>query len=383
MEIREAAFEGCTALTDVYVDIIDTWCGIVFKSMNANPMSVAENLYVGGEKLTELVIPSGVTEIGNYQFSGLRELVSVVIPDGVTSIGACAFDGCHSLVSVNIPNGVISIGGNAFNACYLLAEITIPDTVTSIGASAFGYCKALTEIVVPDSVTEIGSGAFKGCISLQSITVPFVGASLKPDSGYRYPFGYIFGGVSYTGGVATTQKYYNSTGSSVYSSTYYIPATLTRVTVNGGYIFKHAFYDCDTLTTIVFGDGVISIAEEALVNSAYYNDASNWENGALYVGKHLVRVDSATAGEFTVKSGTLTVAGEAFKDCALLTSVTVADSVRYIYGGAFAGCSSLESLTVPFVGVKVVAHDENSQYPLGYMFGRTQYDGSLSVTQYY
>ena len=46
---------------------------------------------------TDLVIPDGVTSIGDYAFGGYSGLTSVTIPDSVTSIGSYAFNWCYSL----------------------------------------------------------------------------------------------------------------------------------------------------------------------------------------------------------------------------------------------------------------------------------------------
>ena len=96
--------------------------------------------------------------------------------------------------------------------------------------------------------------------SLGSITIPFVGGSRKTSSDtYQYPFGYIFGTSSYTGGTATAQYYYGSSTSSTTNTTYYIPSSLKSVTVTGGNILRDAFYNCSKLTSVTIGNGVTSI----------------------------------------------------------------------------------------------------------------------------
>ena len=104
----------------------------------------------------------------------------VVIPDGVTSIGDDAFSSCYNLISIVIPDSVTSIGDNTFSYCSKLTSIVIPDSVTSIGAGAFSYCSSLTSIVIPDSVTTLAGdlsmsrffGVFMCCSMLKSVTLP-------------------------------------------------------------------------------------------------------------------------------------------------------------------------------------------------------------------
>lgn len=83
----------------------------------------------------------------------------VVIPDGVTSIGDYAFSRCTSLTNIKIPNSVTSIGDWAFSDCTSLTSITIPNSVTSIGDTAFYKCKNLTSVIIPRT-TDIDDDLF-------------------------------------------------------------------------------------------------------------------------------------------------------------------------------------------------------------------------------
>lgn len=122
--------------------------------------------------LTNINIPSSVTNIEEAAFHGCSSLTSINIPSSVTSISRSAFQNCSSLTSINIPNSVTSIGEFAFELCSNLTSVTIPSSVTSIGTGAFGSCSSLTSVTIPSSVTSIGESAFYGCSSLTSITIP-------------------------------------------------------------------------------------------------------------------------------------------------------------------------------------------------------------------
>lgn len=203
--IGDGAFSGCSSLTAVHISSIKAWCKISFGNYTSNPLCKAHNLHLNGELITELVIPEGVTIIGDYIFCGCSSLTSITLPEGVMSIGKSTFNGCSSLTSITIPESVTNIGDEAFWRCNGLTVITIPDNVTSIGEWAFSDCNSLTSIIVaegnkmydsregcnaiietasntlirgcsktiiPESVTSIGRGAFDGCSSLTSITLP-------------------------------------------------------------------------------------------------------------------------------------------------------------------------------------------------------------------
>ena len=71
-----------------------------------------------------------------------------------------------------IPAGVTRIGEFAFMDCGGLRSVEIPQGVTHIEEFAFAYCTALTSVVIPEGVEELGAGAFSDCAALTSVVMP-------------------------------------------------------------------------------------------------------------------------------------------------------------------------------------------------------------------
>lgn len=82
----------------------------------------------------------------NHTFMNNKRITEVVIPDGITEIGLWPFQDCSKLLHVVIPNSVSIIGPWAFSGCGALTEISIPDSVKTIYDSAFNECTSLTTI---------------------------------------------------------------------------------------------------------------------------------------------------------------------------------------------------------------------------------------------
>ncbi|MBO7138800.1 MAG: leucine-rich repeat protein [Bacteroidaceae bacterium] len=159
------AFSGCSGLKKVIVPDIAAWCGISFDGIHANPLYITHHLYSDEvTEITDLVIPDGVTSIGDRAFSYCSGLTYISIPNSVTSIGNSTFSGCSGLTSVIIPGSVTSIGNSGFYNCSGLTFVTIGNGVTSIGNFAFYGCTKLTSVTIPNSVTSIGNSAFDFCI---------------------------------------------------------------------------------------------------------------------------------------------------------------------------------------------------------------------------
>ena len=300
----------------------------------------------------DVVIPNGVTSIGDSAFEGCSSLTSITIPNSVTSIEKGAFEGCNGLTRITIPKSVMSIShgiysesleeikvekGNpvyhsdgscliktksgeliagcknsriptdgsvtsigefAFADCSGLTRITIPKSVTSIGMSAFSGCSGLTSITIPNSVTSIGYGAFCGCSGLTSITIPKSVTSI---------------GVSAVEVCIPT----NCT----------ISNSATSEEIEG-----NAFIGCESLEEIKVEKG----------NPVYHSDGNcliETKSGELMAGCKNSRIP--TDGSVT------SIGWDAFCGCSGLAKVTIPKSVASIGYGAFSGCSGLTSITIP------------------------------------
>lgn len=158
----------CHGITSIYVNEKNEY----FKSIDGNLYTKDGKTlvkYPTDKENRSFDVPSFVTTISNYAFSGNQFIARINIPDSVINIGANVFSSCISLTNITIPDSVTSIGNGAFFRCASLTNITIPESVTSIGNVAFYDCTSLTNITIPDSVTSIESYAFWNCSSLMSI----------------------------------------------------------------------------------------------------------------------------------------------------------------------------------------------------------------------
>lgn len=111
--------------------------GIKITELKGNIISFTSVLNGATDKITKVILPNSINNIGVASFYGCTALTEINIPDSVTNIQNYAFNGCTSLESINISNNVTNIGLVAFNGCTSLETIRIPNSVTSIGDNSF------------------------------------------------------------------------------------------------------------------------------------------------------------------------------------------------------------------------------------------------------
>jgi hypothetical protein len=167
------------------VDITDlaAWLGISFANGNCNPLNQLHHLRLNGEEVTDLTIPDGVAEIGNYAFYGCTGFTSVNIPGTVTNIGRQAFYGCSIISTVAFSEGIQSIGAEAFRNCSSLTTVTLPEGVTTVGDNAFNT-GSMKNVTIPSTLYGFGNTAFGNSLRSVAVTTdepPLIGATAFPN----------------------------------------------------------------------------------------------------------------------------------------------------------------------------------------------------------
>jgi hypothetical protein len=365
--IDEGAFGSCTGLTSVAIPAsvthLDSRAFISCSRLvaihvdTANPVYASDGnilynkdktvllAYPAGKGGHPFVVPTGVTGIGEYAFSGCSALTSVIIGNSVTAIGNWAFSGCSALTSAVIGHSVTAIGNWAFSDCSVLTSVDIPSSVTSIGNGSFTNCRALTSIDIPSSVTTIGYIAFSGCSSLTSVTIPH---SVTTVDHHAFYYCSALTSVDIPSSITTIEEGVFDGCRSLTSVT--IPASVT--TIRNG-----AFGGCSTLTSVTIPASVTAIGYNAFFNCSLLaaihvntgNPAYASDDGVLYNEDKtmLLTYPLGKGGKsFAIPTTVTGISSFAFMDCSDLMSVAIPGSVTWIGDCAFIRCRGLKDVYV-------------------------------------
>lgn len=114
--------------------------------------------------VTEIVVPTTVTEIQDMAFSTCRSLRAVHIPDNnsIKRIGDDAFIHCENLEVFDFSKLTLLEFIDGFNNCAKLPDVldlSNSTSLTEIGNNCFNGCY-FTNAYLPDSVKRIGNGVF-------------------------------------------------------------------------------------------------------------------------------------------------------------------------------------------------------------------------------
>ena len=386
ISIGDGVFSGCTSLEAVNITDLAAWCGISFVTgpdyNGSNPLQYAHHLFIDGEEIKDLVIPSNVTRIGGRAFDGCLGLTSIMIPESVTSIGEEAFydtgltkaefASIESLCKIEFG----SFGANPLGAAQHLyingqeiTDLVIPNSVTSIGSYAFCGCAGLTSITIPESVTSIGKEAFSytnltkaefaSIESLCKIEFGSSGANPLGHAKHLYINGQeitdliipesvtSIGNYAFYGCKGLTSVTIPNSVTSIGSSAFQKCTGLTSVTIPNSVtsIGSSAFQDCTGLTSITIPNGVTSIGSSAFSWCSGLTSVTI-PNSVTSIGDYAFYECSNLRLAF-IGSSVTSIGEHAFSGCTGLTSITIPNSVTSIGSSAFSWCSGLTSVTIP------------------------------------
>ena len=334
LEIEYGAFKGCTSLLSVSIPAtVETIAGAVFmdcinlKNVYFEENSLLNNLgssvFSNCQNLREIKIPEGVKILENSTFEGCSSLETIILPQQLSKLYQSVFKDCVSLSNIELPETISNIGAYMFQNCISLTEIEFLGNITSIPGSICYGCTALSSVVIPESVTSISSYAFYNCTNLADINLP---------SNLEYITEYAFYNCSKLTNVI-------------------LPSTMIHL---GSY----AFYNCSLIDNIIIPTGITEINEYT-----FYN-CTNIEKFEIL--------------------GSVTKIGEyALYNCSSIFELVIPSSVTSIGEFALSGCAKLNKLSLPFVGNKNTYYTDTYQYPLGYIFGTSSYEGGTATKQYY
>jgi hypothetical protein len=318
--------------------------------------AIGTNAFIFSYGLTNVTIPTSVSEIQSSGFALAFNLITINIPGSVTNIGISPFDSCHDLTAITVDtinpaysstDGVLFDKGTTTLIQYPGGKVgtyTIPDTVTNIQDVAFNLCPGLIGITIPNSVMRIGSSAFRSCTGLGNVSLP---NSIRNVPEYAFADCYYMTNISIPGSVT------NIGGAAFIACQHLANLVIPYGMISIG---GDAFGGCYSLHSVSIPDTVTNIGPAAFalctglasIDVATNNPALSSKDGVMFDKGQttLLQYPAGAAASYTIPNGVITIGDAAFLDCINLTNVIIPNSVTSIGTTAFDFCR-LTNVSIP------------------------------------
>ena len=305
--------------------------------------SISDECFKDWTKLTSIVLPPNITDLGVATFSNCSKLLSVKLPDKVLLIKEQTFSDCSSLISIHLPQGITSINDGAFRNCSSLIDITIPETVSEIGRNAFQGCSSLASIILPTNLKSIKYYTFRGCSSLESIVFPDALLYIE-DQAFENCSG--LKGVDFPSSLTSIGNFAFSDCSNITSL--YIPKNVNT-------LGTATFSGCSGLTCISVDPQNSSFDSRDNCNAVIETKNNNLVLGCVNTSfsSHLTSIGSYAFNGCTglrsmiIPEGVISIGDAAFARCSNLLNISLPESVSTLSQNSFSGCTSLSSIVFP------------------------------------
>ena len=251
------------------------------------------------DRIADVVIPDGVTVIGEFVFSLNMRISSVTFPEGLRKIESGAFDRTMNLHSVSFPDALEEIEGYAFYGSGLSNTLHIPASVSALSCTAFYQCDIERLELTGNSLqlTGLQQNMFDNMPALTEIAVP--GAVLED---YRAFLADV-----------------NNDGERVSL----VALDGTEFEIENGVLTAYQGAGGD----VVIPDGVTEIGGSAFYGSPITN--VSFPDGLLRIGQYAF-AGSSLAGEVVIPDSVTDVGIAAFANCTGLTSLVLGAGVRNV-----------------------------------------------------
>ena len=364
LTIGDSAFKGCSSLTEVKVPkSLKEFGSNVFGNSSA---ASGQNGYC--TSLTTIDLSSTqVTQLPTGLFQGCTSLSNVKLPSGLTQIGQQAFAGTTSLKTIEIPSSVTTINGSAFansgitsldlsqtaiatieNAVFQntasLTDVKLPAQITSIGTRAF-FNSGLTALdLSTTALTTINQGAFANTANLTALMVPKTLNSLGSADNSGSDVNATFTGSGITAldlsTTALTTINTSTFNGATKLETVKLPSTVTRISDN-------AFKGTTALKTLTQEKPAPSETPSAPSRAATNQLASTltYIGTSAFQGTGLESIDLSETG--IIGYDTNSLGNSAFQDAASLSDVKLPTGLKGIPAASFANTTSLKKIEIP------------------------------------
>ena len=216
---------------------------------------IGDEVFKNNESIQAVVFPTTLIEIGNYSFADSGLTGDVYFPNNLESIGSFSFAGLN-LDIVSIPPSLAYSSDYAFISTSI-DLVKFENGCTIVPSNLFGY-SSVKNVKFAPTITEINNFSFYGCKKMQTLDLP---AGLKSIDALAFSNCQNLQELRLPEGLTDLD---GESFSDCYSlNTLYVPTTLINVgRLNGPSVFREgAFSNCNNLKTVVFGEGIKSIPE--------------------------------------------------------------------------------------------------------------------------
>lgn len=263
------------------------YCGCIKNVISFGSVNKIPTYAFIGCTLKDIVIPYGVTYIGNRAFGGntlsyTSSLLSsdqcncrsITLPESVTHIGDGAFAGNTSLRYVNIPERVASIGDGAFAGSadkleFMKVNVDLSETTRfyiengcfcSSYDKLIGYVSDSPNVVIPDRVKSINANAFN-CLPISSVTIPN-----KVETIGKYSFAKT----------NLTSLYIPNSVTTIDEGAFYSDANLSNVVIDGRItsLISYTFAHCGKAFEITLPPTLVDLGSYCFVRSTEHEGGS-------------------------------------------------------------------------------------------------------------